>query len=197
MDVYDGQFPGSNATELLGRKHSMDLIQEERRLFYVAMTRAKNHLHVFAIKGKTTSFVDEILPPPEPPKAAAPSKPRYSIDQFRIEQEKREREQAEMKRKVDEELKRRQERQRRAAEEQRRVAEEQKKAIEHAQFQRCFDEIKNHSFQLEEIVIDSAGHRWLQCEKCGKVKRKQDFSLIGRLNRPSRGICTECARKMN
>jgi DNA helicase-2/ATP-dependent DNA helicase PcrA len=127
MDVYDGQFPGSNATEVLGRKHNMDLIQEERRLFYVAMTRAKNHLHVFAIKGKTTSFADEILPPPEPPKSATPSKPRYGIDQFRLEQEKREREKAEINRKVAEELKRRNE-QIRIAEEQRRLAEEQRKA---------------------------------------------------------------------
>jgi DNA helicase-2/ATP-dependent DNA helicase PcrA len=85
MDVYDGQFPGSNATEVLGRKHNMDLIQEERRLFYVAMTRAKNHLNIFAIKGRPASFVDEILPPPEPPKSATPTKPRYSIDQFRLE----------------------------------------------------------------------------------------------------------------
>ena len=68
MDVYDGQFPGSSAIEVLGRKHNMDLIQEERRLFYVAMTRAKNHLNVFAIKGRTTSFVEEILPPLECPK---------------------------------------------------------------------------------------------------------------------------------
>ena len=204
MDVYDGQFPGSNATEVLGRKHNMDLIQEERRLFYVAMTRAKNHLHVFAIKGKTTSFVDEILPPPEPPKSATPSKPRYGIDQFRLEQEKREREKAEINRKVAEELKRRQEEQIRIAEEQRRVAEEQrraeeeaKRAAEAAAAQRRFGEIRNCSFQTEEMVIDSAGNRWLQCERCGEIKRKDDFSLIGRRNRPSIGICTDCACKLN
>ena len=91
MDVYDGQFPGTNATEVLGRKHNMDLIQEERRLFYVAMTRAKNHLNIFAIKGRLTSFVDEILPPPEPPKSAKTQKQRYSVDQFMAEQEKRQR----------------------------------------------------------------------------------------------------------
>lgn len=204
MDVYDGQFPGSNATEVLGRKHNMDLIQEERRLFYVAMTRAKNHLYVFAIKGKTTSFADEILPPPEPPKSAAPPKPRYGINQFRLEQEKREREKAEINRKVTEELKRRQEEQIRIAEEQRRVAEEQRKAeeeatraAEEAVAQRRIDEIRNCSFQTEEMVIDSAGNRWLQCERCGEIKRKDDFSLIGRRDRPAIGICTECAREMN
>lgn len=65
MDIYDGQFPGTRVTEVLGRKHNMDLIQEERRLFYVAMARAKNHLYVFAIKGRRSSFADEVLPQAE------------------------------------------------------------------------------------------------------------------------------------
>jgi ATP-dependent exoDNAse (exonuclease V) beta subunit len=182
----------------------MDLIQEERRLFYVAMTRAKNHPHVFAIKGKTTSFVDEILPPPEPPKSATPSKPRYGIDQFRVEQEKREREKAEINRKVTGELKRRQEEQMRIAEEQRRLAEEQRKAeekakhaAEEAHLRHCLAEIKNCNFQTEDMVLDECGGRWLQCERCREIKRKDDFSLIGRRNRPSIGICTDCARKLN
>lgn len=197
MDVYDGQFPGSKAMEVLGRKHNMDLIQEERRLFYVAMTRAKNHLYVFAIKGKTTSFADEILPPPEPPKATMPSKPRYSINQFRLEQEKREREQAEIKRKVAEELKRRQEEQRRIAEEQRRAEEKAKRAAEEAHLRQRLAEIKNCNFQTEDMVLDEGGGRWLQCENCSEIKQKTEFALIGRRNRPSIGICTECARKMN
>lgn len=195
MDVYDGQFPGSHVTEVLGRKHNMDLIQEERRLFYVAMTRAKNHLNVFAIKGRPSSFVDEILPPPEPPKPAKAKKPGYSIDQFRIEQEKREREQAAIKKKVAEQLRKREEEQRRVEEEQHRTAEEVKHAAEETQMSQGFEEIKNRDFQTEEMVIDSTGNRWLQCERCNEVKRKDAFSLIGRRNRPAIGICTECARK--
>lgn len=199
MDVYDGQFPGSHATEVLGRKHNMDLIQEERRLFYVAMTRAKNHLNIFAIKGRTASFVDEILPPPEPPKATTPS---YSIDQFRLEQEKRERERAELNRKMAEELKRRQEEQHRITEEKRiaeeeakRAAEEAKRIAEEAHLRHCLAEIKNCNFQTEDMVLDEGGGRWLQCERCGEIKRKDDFSLIGRRNRPSIGICTECGKR--
>ena len=197
MDVYDGQFPGSHATENVGRKHNMDLIQEERRLFYVAMTRAKNHLNVFAIKGRTTSFVDEILPPPEPPKAATRSRPRYSIDQFRMEQEKRERERVELNRKMAEELKRRQEEQLRIAEERRRAEEEAMRATEEAHLQRRLAVIKNCNFQTEEMVFDEVGGRWLQCENCSEIKQKSEFALIGRRNRPSIGICTECARKMS
>ena len=113
MDVYDGQFPGSEAVEVLGRKQNMDLVQEERRLFYVAMTRAKNQLHVFSIKGKPSSFVDEIMPPPEAPKPVGSQKSRYSIDQNRLEQEKRTWEQAETKRRIAEELKKQMDIQRR------------------------------------------------------------------------------------
>lgn len=195
MDVYDGQFPGSHVTEVLGRKHNMDLIQEERRLFYVAMTRAKNHLNVFAIKGRPSSFADEILPPPEPPKPTKAKKPGYSIDQFRIEQEKRAREQAAIKKKVAEQLRKREEEQQQIEEEQRRTAEEVKRVAEETQMRQDFEEIKKRDFQTEEMVIDSTGNRWLQCERCSEVKRKDAFSLIGRRNRPSVGICTECARK--
>jgi ATP-dependent exoDNAse (exonuclease V) beta subunit len=201
MDVYDGQFPGSNATEVLGRKHNMDLIQEERRLFYVAMTRAKNHLNIFAIKGRPASFVDEILPPPEPPKSATPTKPRYSIDQFRLEQEKRERERAEINRKMAENLRKREEERQKAAEvAKKEAAAAVQAALEKAyadRYKQGYAQVKNQSFQSESIVEDSFGIRWLQCERCGEIKCKDDFSLIGRRNRPSVGICSECARKTN
>jgi DNA helicase-2/ATP-dependent DNA helicase PcrA len=42
LNVADGNFPSEYAT---GRA---DLIEEERRLLYVAMTRAKNELHLIA-----------------------------------------------------------------------------------------------------------------------------------------------------
>ena len=89
------------------------------------------------------------------------------------------------------------EEQRRLAKTQRKAEEDAKRAAEAAAAQRRFDEIRNRSFQTEEMVIDSAGNRWLQCERCGEIKRKDDFSLIGRRNRPAIGICTECARKLN
>ena len=197
MDIYDGQFPGANAMERQGRKQNMDLIQEERRLFYVAMTRAKNHLKVFAIKARTTSFVDEILPPPAPSKAANLQKQRYGVDRFMAEQEKRERERAELKRKVQEELQRREEEHRAIAEAQQKKAEEAQRAAEAEQERQILEEIKNSSFDTEEMVIDSRGNRWLRCEKCSRIKRQDDFTLVGRRNRPAIGICTDCAREMS
>jgi hypothetical protein len=103
-----------------------------------------------------------------------------------------------------EELKRRQEEQRRIAEKQLRIAEEQrraeedaKRAAEEAHLLHRLAKIKKCNFQTEEMVLDEGGGHWLQCERCGEIKRKNDFSLIGRRNRPSIGICTECARKLN
>lgn len=60
MDVCDGVFPnqvihGGNAS--LQEKKAFE---EERRLFYVGMTRAKNDLHIFKFSNKSSQFVKEI-----------------------------------------------------------------------------------------------------------------------------------------
>ena len=65
------------------------------------------------------------------------------------------------------------------------------------QYAKGFGEVKDRNFQTEEIVEDSFGMRWLQCERCESIKSKDEFSLIGRRHRPGVGICTECARKKN
>ncbi len=62
MDTYDGMFPAISREETMESDENMNLYQEERRLFYVAMTRAKNKLFVFGIEDRITSFADEVLP---------------------------------------------------------------------------------------------------------------------------------------
>ena len=187
MDIYDGQFPSISTSEHDGRKVNMDMAQEERRLFYVAMTRAKNSLNVITIDGKHSSFAKEIFHLPDQswpevhlsPIANAPS--RYSISQYMQELEKRQAEQAEMQRKVQQER------------------ENARSAMERAaaeQYAKGFSEVKDRNFQTEEMIVDSFGTRWLWCERCESIKSKEDFSLIGRRYRPAIGICTECARKM-
>lgn len=174
MDVYDGQFPCTSLWETDGRKSDMDVLQEERRLFYVAMTRAKNHLYALKIKGKQSSFVDEILPPPEPPKPKASDKPRYSIDRVQREYAQRFQQQEEEKRRLQEAV--------------------LKAAAE--RYQHGLQEVMGKAFGTEDFVEDSFGKRWLKCERCDAIKQKDEFSLVGRRNRPSIGICAECARKM-
>lgn len=206
MDVYDGQFPSSNAVEALGRKQNTDLMQEERRLFYVAMTRAKNHLNVFSIKGKPSSFADEILPPPETPRPASSRKSRYSIDQYRVEQEKRAREKAEMKRRVDEELQRQTESQRKPSSTDR-VQTTSVLSAEGPRLCRAVEgygklpvktvksvaQILDENYDQEEYLIyDMLGLRRMKCVKCGGIQPEKDFSEKTGCNK---GICKNCSRR--
>jgi len=188
MDIYDGQFPSISTGDHGGRKSNMDMAQEERRLFYVAMTRAKNNLNVITIEGKHSSFANEIFHIPEQTapdvriKPLPKGNPRHTIERYMEEFEQRQAAQAELQRKALQQL------------EQKRLA--QKKAAAE-RYAKGLIEAKSHNFQADEIVTDSFGVRWLQCERCEAIKTKDEFSLVGRLHRPGIGICTECARKMN
>ena len=55
IDVVRGEFPGRNAT--VGKA-----LEEERRLFYVAMTRAKESLYVLypQRRGEESAFITEL-----------------------------------------------------------------------------------------------------------------------------------------
>jgi DNA helicase-2/ATP-dependent DNA helicase PcrA len=75
-DVCDGVFPEiivkdrKNAT-----KEELEAYEEERRLFYVGATRAKNKLFLFTYSGQRSQFCDELLGKKEAAaKAYEPSK---------------------------------------------------------------------------------------------------------------------------
>lgn len=170
MDVYDGQFPGSNAIEIMGRKHNMDLIQEERRLFYVAMTRAKSNLNVFAINNKMSSFVDEILPPPELPKSAMPY-PKATISSTK-----------------------------QAYTPTHNGAEQNEGDIHLTgsyrnlpiRIMKTVEQILNENYDQEDyLIFDMLSFRRMKCTRCGKVKPERDFVEHQTCNK---GICCECYR---
>ena len=61
VDVYNGRFPSNRPNPLLTSKDEANLEQEERRLLYVGITRAKNNLYLFKIKKFPSDFIDEIF----------------------------------------------------------------------------------------------------------------------------------------
>ena len=62
VDVYDGRFPSAQPNVFSRSKDNADGEQEERRLFYVGITRAKNHLKLFYIKDRASTFIEELFP---------------------------------------------------------------------------------------------------------------------------------------
>ncbi len=62
VDVYDGRFPSAQPNAFSRSKDNADGEQEERRLFYVGITRAKNYLKLFYIKDRASTFIDELFP---------------------------------------------------------------------------------------------------------------------------------------
>ena len=61
VDVYDGCLPHSSREEAQEQER-IDNYEEERRLFYVAITRAKNELYLFCVSECNSGFVNEVAP---------------------------------------------------------------------------------------------------------------------------------------
>lgn len=60
VDVADGLFPSIDYYDAILDRETYAEYLEERRMFYVAMTRAKNSLNIFSIKDKKSSFIMEL-----------------------------------------------------------------------------------------------------------------------------------------
>ena len=78
LDVLDGVLPAQIPKELKkAEKSEIEAYEEERRLFYVGITRAKNQLYVFTMKTQHASFCDELFLR-TPKKTSVKPAPAYS-----------------------------------------------------------------------------------------------------------------------
>lgn len=59
LDVLDGILPAKNRQDVR-EADDAQLYEEDRRLFYVGMTRAKNELYLFRCAGLSSEFLDEV-----------------------------------------------------------------------------------------------------------------------------------------
>lgn len=66
IDLIDEDFPGMHSIELMQKGYS-DMLEEERRLFYVGMTRAREHLYLISPMTRNNQrisesmFIDELM----------------------------------------------------------------------------------------------------------------------------------------
>lgn len=197
MDVYDGVFPSVNINSIHDSAGAMDKYREERRLFYVAMTRAKNKLYVLTNDKKQTTFVDEIVPI-ERQVLSSDKAGNYinsSAPVILNEQEIEYRErfgieinrQMDIKKQIEERIREEQEAQEQKKREQQLAKEEH--------LRRCYNEVKDQFTQQQQCIIDSSGQRWVKCKECDGIKLVDYFNSYGGINKVNTGVCTECARK--
>ena len=194
VDVYDGRFPSSRPNVFSRSKDNADGEQEERRLFYVGITRAKNNLNLFSISNRPSSYVEELFPEiqekrEEEKRIKAEFERKTREDYLKCQQIEQEKERARKQAEFEARQRELEERRRKEAEELAR-----QRALED---QRCRDEILKIIDQQDYQARDSLDRRWVRCEKCGEIKLEKEFSSYGGPNHINLGICSICSRKSN
>lgn len=176
VDVYDGRFPSSRPNIFCRSKDSAGGEQEERRLFYVGITRAKNKLNLFEIKSKPSTYIEELFP----------GRRRMQIEgQDRVRRNQYEPQQA--------------------GTHQTRitavhVSAEQTEVVAPlgAKFgnlpvrtMHTVDQILSENYDQEDYLIyDMVGFRRMKCTVCGRIQPEKDFAKSETCNK---GICNKCA----
>lgn len=165
VDVYDGKFPSVKPSIVCNAKDSDDLEQEERRLFYVGITRAKNFLQLFSIKDKRSIFIEDIFPAER--EIVFKNEEKYPIDCGA--RQRKERKEAFIRKNEDE-----------------------RSEID---YRNRYNAIKDKFIQQDSPIYDSSGTRWAQCEICRRIKETDEFYFYGGPGHINLGVCKQCQRK--
>lgn len=180
VDIYDGRFPSSRPNIFSRSKDNADGEQEERRLFYVGITRAKNTLHLFQIQGRPSFFIDTLFPEQK---------------KLRLQEEARQREEQERRRHEQylQQQKQVQKFYEKAADaEQARAISQLREEYRHLPIRRMHTvrEILNANYDQEEYLIyDRVWFRRMKCAVCGAVISESEAAKHITCNK---GICSEC-----
>ena len=166
VDVYDGRFPSARPNIFCQSKDSANAEQEERRLFYVGITRAKNKLNLFKIEGRTSSYVDELFP--EVKEACSQTEARQNKISTGNETV-------------------------RHKEEQNLDTSNLNEKYRNLPIKRVntVHEILNENYDQEEYLIydNMVGFRRVKCTICGNIQPERDFAKFETCNK---GVCAKC-----
>ncbi len=167
FDLYDGRFPSAEPNLFCSNKDSTDAEQEERRLFYVGITRAKESLSLLYIENKHCSYIEELFP---------------EISKARINRET-----------VMSQLNSigRQAYDLRTGNLKRTNLAKKAKALAD---EYCAKQVAEIIDNQDKIARDILGRRWIKCTQCGTIKLEEDFVYYGGNNNLNLGICRACAR---
>lgn len=205
VDVYDGRFPSSKTNPFSRSKDDPSGEQEERRLFYVGITRAKNKLSLFSIKNKRSSYIEELFPEITAERVAAEhdSWLQRCEEQRRHNEEKAMRAQEEQQNRLckleEKHTKEKQQNQKEKPIHGKKSVQKRPNAyIKWTDPEHPFPwEIWSQIWQQESPARDIQGKRWILCTKCQKIKPADCFDkrFYGVPHKQNKGICKRCEDK--
>ncbi len=167
IDVYDGRFPSSRMSAMLESKDAATNEQEERRLFYVGITRVKNILNLYEIQDTDSMFISELFGTEKRQNSLiVNNKPAVLNGLKSRENKKTEKPFYKQDVAID-------------------IDEKEKNEIR--------EEIRSRIRKFPTTgAKDYLGNRWYQCIKCPKLDYEDVFSEKGGLHGINYGICKEC-----